>query len=78
MSIKSKISMVLASAGISSRKLSEFFDCPEQTIANKVARGIVRIDDLIRIVDACDATLTMKTKDGVEIPLRIEDICNDK
>ena len=74
MSVKNKVNMVLSSTGISSRGLAPYFNCPEQTIANKVCRGIVRIDDLIRIVDACNATLLIKTKDGIEIPLTIEDI----
>ena len=77
-SVKNKVNMVLSSANISSRRLAPYFNCPEQTIANKVCRGIVRIDDLIRIVDACNATLFIKTKDGIDIPLTIEDIENLK
>ena len=76
--LKNKVNMVLSSTGISSRKLAPYFNCPEQTIANKVCRGIVRIDDLIRIVDACNATLFIKTKDGIEIPLTLEDIDEPK
>lgn len=74
MSIKSKITMLMASGGVSGRGLAAAFNCPPQTIANKVARGIVRIDDLVKIVDACGATLNITTKDGTVITLTLADL----
>ena len=77
MSVKSKITMLMASGGISGRGLAAAFNCPPQTIANKVARGIVRIDDLVKIVTACGASLTITTKDGTVIPLTLADLENE-
>lgn len=74
MSIKKKIDMLLTSAGMTGRGLAAAFNCPAQTIANKVARGVVRVDDVIRIVHACGATLTITTKDGTVIPLTLADV----
>ena len=74
MSIKTKTDIILKYAGITGRGLAAAFNCPAQTIANKVARGLVRIDDLIRLCHACKASLTITTKDGVQIPLTVADI----
>lgn len=74
MGINNKIKMVMAAAGVSSRQLAGALQCPPQTAANKISRGVVKIDDVIRIVDACGATLTITTKDGTVIPLTLADI----
>lgn len=74
MSIKKKVDIVMVGAGMTGRGLASAFGCPAQTIANKVARGLVRIDDLIKLCNACGASLTITTKDGVQIPLTVADI----
>lgn len=74
MAVNDKIKMVMAGAGISGRQLASVLGCPPQTATNKVSRGLVKIDDVIRIVDACGATLTITTKDGTIIPLTLADI----
>ena len=74
MTVQSKMQMVMASAKISNRGMSEAFGCSPNTAAAKFQRGIVRIDDVIKIVTACGATLTITTKDGTTIPLTLADL----
>lgn len=74
MAVNDKIKMIMAGAGVSGRQLATVLNCPAQTATNKISRGLVKIDDVIRIVHACGATLTITTKDSVIIPLTLEDI----
>ena len=74
MSVTDKIKMVMVGAGVSGRQLATALDCPPQTATNKISRGLVKIDDVIKIVTACGATLTITTKDGTTIPLTLADL----
>lgn len=74
MTVQSKLMMIMAAEKISNRKMAEAFGCSPNTAAAKFQRGIVKVDDVIRIVTACGATLTITTKDGTVIPLTLADI----
>lgn len=74
MSVTTKIKMVMTAAGVNGRQLAEPLNCPPQTAANKITRGIVKIDDLVRIVSFCGGTITITTKNGTTIPLTLEDV----
>ena len=71
---QSKLQMIMAAEKISNRKMADVFGCSPNTAAAKFQRGIVKIDDVIRIVEACGASLTITTRDGVQIPLTVADI----
>lgn len=74
MSVTTKIKMIMAAAGVTGRQLAEPLSCPPQTAANKITRGLVKIDDLIKIVNFCGGSITITTKDGTAIPLTLEDV----
>lgn len=74
MSITTKIKMIMAAAGVNGRQLGEALNCPPQTAANKITRGVVKIDDLVKIVDYCGGKITITTKDGTAIPITLEDV----
>ena len=78
MSINDKIRMVMTSAKVSGRQLSEAFGTSQGTAAMKVSRGIKSISDLVTICDYCGATLTITTKDGTVIPLTLADVEDEK
>ena len=50
MSITTKVRMIMTAANVSGRQLSIPLECPPQTAVNKLTRGLVRIDDMIKIV----------------------------
>ena len=77
MSVAKKIQMVISSAGLNNRKMSAAFGCSENTAAAKFQRGIKSVDDLIKIVNFCGGSITITTKDGIAIPLTLEDVTND-
>ena len=64
---------IMGAANISSRQLGECMGITPQTAANKIHNGVNRITDLIKIADACNATVIIRTNDGLEIPLTISD-----
>ena len=74
MGISNKIQMIISSAKLNNRKMAGAFHTSENTAAAKFQRGIVRIDDLIRICDYCDAKISIETKEGVIINLSLEDL----
>lgn len=74
MAINDKIKMVMAGVGVSGRQLAGVLGCPAQTATNKISRGLVKVDDVVRVLHACGATLTITTKDGVTIPITLEDV----
>ena len=78
MSVTNKVKGVMRMAGISGRQLATALGCPPQTATNKISRGLVKVDDVIKIVTACDATLTIITKDGTVIPLTLADLEDNK
>ena len=74
MSVTTKVRMIMTAANVSGRQLSIPLECPPQTAVNKLTRGLVRIDDMIKIVSYCEGSITMTTKDGTVIPLTMDDI----
>ena len=74
MSVTDKIKMVMASAGISGRGLASAFDCTPQSASTKINRGVKSVDDLVKIVDFCGASIAITTKNGTVIPLTLEDL----
>lgn len=74
MGIDNKVKMVMASANVNSRQLAAALDISPQGAANRISSGITSIKDLIRIVDYCEGSVTITTKDGTVIPLSAEDI----
>lgn len=74
MSVDNKIKMVMSSAGVNGRQLSEAFNCSPQTATNKITRGIKSISDLLTIITFCGGSVQLLTKDGTVIPLTLEDL----
>ena len=74
MALQEKLKMIMVAANLNNRKMAAAFGCSPNTAAAKFQRGIVRLDDVVKIVTACGATLTITTKDGLTIPLTLEDV----
>lgn len=74
MSVTEKIKAVMSMAGLRGVDLAEALGVSYNAASNRMYLGIKRVDDLIKIVDACGATLTITTKDGTVIPLTLADI----
>ena len=74
MQLDAKIKSVITSAGLSGRQLAPLFNSTPEVAATKISRGVKKIDELIRICDFCGAEITIKTKNGMTIPLTIDDI----
>ncbi len=74
MSVANKIQMIISSAGLNNRKIAPAFGCSENTSAAKFQRGINKIEDLVKIVNFCGASIAITTKDGTVIPLTLEDL----
>lgn len=64
---------IMAAANISSRQLGECMGITPQSAANKIYNGVNRITDLIKIANACNADVIIRTNDGLEIPLTVSD-----
>lgn len=78
MGVTDKVKMIMASAGVSGRGLADVLNCTPQSASTKINRGIKSVDDLIKVVTYCGGTVTLTTKDGVQIPLTVEDTEPDK
>lgn len=74
MSVTDKVKAIMKLEGIKAVDLAPALGVGYNSAANRIYRGIKSVGDLIKIVTACGATLVIKTKDGIEIPLTIEDI----
>ena len=74
MSVTDKLKALLSLAGLRGVDLAEALGVGYNAAANRMYVGVKRVDDLIKIVSACGATLTITTKDGMQIPLTLEDI----
>lgn len=74
MSVANKIQVIISSAGLNNRKIAPAFGCSENTSAAKFQRGINKIEDLVKIVNFCGASIAITTKDGTVIPLTLEDL----
>lgn len=74
MSVNDKIKALLSLSGVKGVDLAAALGVSYNSASTKVYRGIKSIDDLVKIVTACSATLTITTKDGLTIPLTLEDV----
>ena len=74
MSVNDKIKALLSLSGVKGVDLATALGVSYNSASTKVYRGIKSIDDLVKIVNACGASLTITTKDGLQIPLTIADI----
>ena len=72
--LNEKIKIVMVSAGVSGRQLAAAFGISPQSATTKISRGVKNIDDLLRLCSACGASLTITTKNGITIPLTLEDV----
>ena len=77
MSVTDKVRSVMQLAGVKGVDLASVLGVSYNSAATKIYRGIRSVDDLIKIVDACGATLTINTKDGAVIPLTLADLENE-
>lgn len=74
MSIRSKTLMIVKSAGLSYTTAAKAFGVKPESSSSKLGRGLTKIDDLIKLCDYCGAHIFIETKDGVIIPITIEDL----
>lgn len=74
MSIKSKTKTLLTVSNVTPRQLAPALGTAEQTAVNRISIGITKIEDLVKIVDFCGASIAITTKDGTVIPLTLEDL----
>ena len=77
MSVTDKVRAVMKIEGIKAVDLAPALGVGYNSAANRIFRGIKSVNDLIKIVDACGATLTINTKDGAIIPLTLADLENE-
>ncbi|MBQ8691270.1 MAG: hypothetical protein IJ516_05550 [Phascolarctobacterium sp.] len=74
MSVSEKVKIVMASANVSGRQLAETFGSTQGSASTKITRGLKSVSDLVKVLDACGATLTITTKNGIDIPLTLADV----
>lgn len=74
MSVNDKIKALLSLSGVKGVDLAAALGVSYNSASTKVYRGIKSVNDLIKVVEACGASLTITTKDGVQIPLTVADI----
>ena len=74
MSVTDKVRAVMQMAGIKGVDLAKALGVSYNAASNRMYLGIKRVNDLVKIIDACGATLSITTKDGTVIPLTIEDL----
>lgn len=74
MSVTKKLKALMSFSNVRSVDLAEPLGISYNAAANRLYRGVKSIDDLIKICNHCGASLTITTKDGVNIPLTIDDI----
>ena len=78
MSVTDKVRAVMKMAGVKGVDLATALGISYNAASNRMYKGIKSVDDLVKIVTACGATLTITTKDGTVIPLTITDLENNK
>ena len=74
MSVTDKLKALMSMTGLRGVDLAEALGVGYNAASNRMYIGVKRVDDLIKIVNACGASLTITTKDGLQIPLTIADI----
>ena len=78
MGVTDKVKAVMSMAGVRGVDLANALGVNYNSASNRIYKGIKSVDDLIKIVDACGATLNITTKDGTVIPLTLADVENEK
>lgn len=74
MSIKSKQIIITRSANLSYRDCGEAFDISQEAASVKLARGLTKISDFIKLCEYCKAEITIKLQDGSVLTLTTKDI----
>lgn len=74
MSVTDKARAVMKMAGIKGVDLAAALGVSYNAASNRMYKGIKSVDDLVKIVTACGATLSITTKDGTTIPLTLADL----
>lgn len=77
MDIQQAIRVTMASAGVTGRQLSGVIANTPQSASNKISRGLTNIADLIKLAEACKATVNIKLQDGTELQLTHEQASTD-
>lgn len=74
MSISSKVKAVLAVGDKKMGDVPEVLGLTRQAVSAKVVRNSFSVSDVVRIMDYLGGQMILRTFDGIEVPITLDDV----